>query len=436
MISRAIDQARTSAITAAISTDQFGPPRVPRMRAVAAGGQLGLEHPARVDRRVGVAVVVGRQQRRRVDAEHPGQRAQVAAGVEVAAAGREVVDLDRLDDVRPDPGALGQLVDGEAEPGAGGDQLRPDDRVVGRLDLVVVDPRSGSTAWPGLAIGLTRSPQTWVSSTRLTLPGPAQLATLAASVVLDGRVAPHLGALGSHRSRRGRASRWRSTGSGRRWVLDSSSVVTPRRRRPATGRRARGRQPIAAAARARLGSAESRRSASVRGSAWSGSGCGGRRARGRRARQSTGSGCGSAAASGFGLWPDRGVDGGLGDADDGGAGEVGGRRSGRRRHRDPGRERQRHGERGAVQLLAEPRTGGGRGGRAPRSGGPGGGPPGPAGRRGTGRAAAVLDPGERTPRQPAPRAAEPDPHALGVGDEQRGPGVDERGEVRRRRAPP
>ena len=48
--SRAIDQASTSAITAATSTDQFGPPRVPRMRAAGAGGQLGLEDPARVDR--------------------------------------------------------------------------------------------------------------------------------------------------------------------------------------------------------------------------------------------------------------------------------------------------------------------------------------------------------------------------------------------------
>ena len=31
MISRATDQASTSAITAATSTDQFGPPRVPRI---------------------------------------------------------------------------------------------------------------------------------------------------------------------------------------------------------------------------------------------------------------------------------------------------------------------------------------------------------------------------------------------------------------------
>ena len=83
--------------------------------AVGAGRQLGLEDPTRVDRRVGVALVVGRQQGRRVDAQHPGQGAQVAAGVEVAAARGEVVDLDRLDDVGADPGALGQLVDGEAQ---------------------------------------------------------------------------------------------------------------------------------------------------------------------------------------------------------------------------------------------------------------------------------------------------------------------------------
>ena len=103
------------------------------------GGELGLEHPARVDRRVGVPLVVRREQRRDVDAEHPGERAQVAAGVEVAAAGREVVDLDRLDHVRPDAGALGELVDAEPEPGAGGDELGADDGVVGRLDRELVD---------------------------------------------------------------------------------------------------------------------------------------------------------------------------------------------------------------------------------------------------------------------------------------------------------
>ena len=65
---------RTSAITAATSTDQFGPPRV---RADRAGdpGQLGLEDPARVDRGVGVALVVGRQQRRR--RRRPSTRASV-----------------------------------------------------------------------------------------------------------------------------------------------------------------------------------------------------------------------------------------------------------------------------------------------------------------------------------------------------------------------
>ena len=103
------------------------------------GRQLGLEHPAGVDRRGGVAVVELREQRRRVLAEHARQRAQVAAGVEVAAAGREVVDLDRLDDVRADPGALGELVDAQPDPDAGGGQLGTDDRVVGRLGDEVVD---------------------------------------------------------------------------------------------------------------------------------------------------------------------------------------------------------------------------------------------------------------------------------------------------------
>ncbi len=63
----------------------------------------------------------------------------MAAGVEVAAAGREVVDLDRLDDVRADPGALGELVDAQPDPHAGGGQLGTDDRVVGRLGDEVVD---------------------------------------------------------------------------------------------------------------------------------------------------------------------------------------------------------------------------------------------------------------------------------------------------------
>ena len=98
-------------------------------RPVPAAGELGLEDPARVDGRVGVGVVVRRQQGRDVDAEHPGQGAQVPAGVEVAAARREVVDLDGLDDVRTDPGALGELVDREPQPLAGRGQLGPDHRI-------------------------------------------------------------------------------------------------------------------------------------------------------------------------------------------------------------------------------------------------------------------------------------------------------------------
>ncbi len=53
----------------------------------------------------------------------------MAAGVEVATAGREVVDLDRLDHVRPDPGAVGELVDAEADPSAGCGERRSDHRV-------------------------------------------------------------------------------------------------------------------------------------------------------------------------------------------------------------------------------------------------------------------------------------------------------------------
>ena len=50
-----------------------------------------------------------------VQAEDPSEGAQVTPGVEVAAAGLEVVDLDALEDVRPDPGALAEHVD--AQPG-------------------------------------------------------------------------------------------------------------------------------------------------------------------------------------------------------------------------------------------------------------------------------------------------------------------------------
>ena len=98
MTSRAIDHTSTTAITAATSTDQLRPPRVPRIEPPARWPARPRTR-ARVDRRVGVALVVGLQQRRGVDAEHPRQRAQVTAGVEVAAARPEVVELDGLDDV-------------------------------------------------------------------------------------------------------------------------------------------------------------------------------------------------------------------------------------------------------------------------------------------------------------------------------------------------
>ena len=134
---RAIDHASTSAITAATRTDQFGPPRVARMPPLVS--ELGLEHPARVDRGVGVALVVRRQQRRRIDAEDAREGADVAAGVEVAATGHEVVGLDRLDHVRTDAGALGELVDRQPQAGAGGRELRPDHGLLGRFDREVVD---------------------------------------------------------------------------------------------------------------------------------------------------------------------------------------------------------------------------------------------------------------------------------------------------------
>ena len=58
--------------------------------------------------------------------------------------------------MRPDPGALGELVDAEPDAGAGGGQLRADDRVVGRLGDEVVDDqrrrrgrRAGRSGGPG-----------------------------------------------------------------------------------------------------------------------------------------------------------------------------------------------------------------------------------------------------------------------------------------------
>jgi hypothetical protein len=55
-----------------------------------------------------------REQRGRVDADRAGQRGDVPAGVDVAAAHREVVALDGLDEGAADPGALGDLLGGEA----------------------------------------------------------------------------------------------------------------------------------------------------------------------------------------------------------------------------------------------------------------------------------------------------------------------------------
>ena len=63
----------------------------------------------------------------------------MAARVEVATARHEVVDLEGLDDVRTDPGPLGQLVDAQAGAAPGPAQLRADDRVDDRHVGEVVD---------------------------------------------------------------------------------------------------------------------------------------------------------------------------------------------------------------------------------------------------------------------------------------------------------
>lgn len=69
------------------------------------GRELGLEDLACLDLGLGVVVVVEVDQLLAVQTEDAGQGAQVSAGVEVAAAGLEVVDLDALQDVgsRPSP---------------------------------------------------------------------------------------------------------------------------------------------------------------------------------------------------------------------------------------------------------------------------------------------------------------------------------------------
>ena len=73
-----------------------------------------LEHVGRPDR-PGRAVlgVVRADQRDRVGADDAGDAADVPAGVEVTAAGGEVVLLDVPDDRFPDPGLLADLADGE-----------------------------------------------------------------------------------------------------------------------------------------------------------------------------------------------------------------------------------------------------------------------------------------------------------------------------------
>jgi hypothetical protein len=60
-----------------------------------------------------VLLVVLPDKRHRVRADHLGDRPDVTAGVEVAAAGREVALLDRGDDRLPDPGLPAYLGQGE-----------------------------------------------------------------------------------------------------------------------------------------------------------------------------------------------------------------------------------------------------------------------------------------------------------------------------------
>ncbi len=139
----------------------MGPPRVARIEPAPASS--ASKTPARVDRGVGVPLVVGREDRRALDAEHPRQGAQVTARVEVAAAGAEVVDLDRLDDVGADAGALGELVDAETQAFAGRGELRARSPGSSTRRSATSSPiRSGSST-SGAACS---SPQTWVSSSK------------------------------------------------------------------------------------------------------------------------------------------------------------------------------------------------------------------------------------------------------------------------------
>ena len=72
MTRRAIDQASTSAITAATSTDQFGPPRVPRIEPLAPVASSASKTRRGSIGRVGVPLVVRREQRRRRRRRAPG----------------------------------------------------------------------------------------------------------------------------------------------------------------------------------------------------------------------------------------------------------------------------------------------------------------------------------------------------------------------------
>jgi hypothetical protein len=74
----------------------------------------GLEHVGRAHRvRRPVVGVVLADQRGGVGADGAGDAADVAAGVEIAAAGGEVIVLDVPDDRFPDPGLLADLGNGE-----------------------------------------------------------------------------------------------------------------------------------------------------------------------------------------------------------------------------------------------------------------------------------------------------------------------------------
>ena len=221
----------------------------------------------------------------------------------------------------PDPGALGELVDGEPEPGPGGGELRPDDGVVGGLDA---RSRRSAAARPRCRprrSGATRSPQTCGVLDQVDAAGAAQLAALGRRRARprSSRRTSERWAVGGLAQRARRGARDRGIGP----VGSPSSSSASARRRPrvaaslAAGRRAVQMRVRESRAAGRASSARRVRSRSR---------LVGRRLVGLRlGATSTHDGAG---------WPRGGP----------------GRRSGRRRRRSTRVDSaQRHGERRAVQ---------------------------------------------------------------------------------------